>query len=226
VIGVTGDIASGKSEVTRGLADRGSAVIDADALGHEQLEENEVRELIVDRFGAGVVDGAASSPGTALSIDRQRLAAIVFADVDSRRALEAILHPRMRARFLEAVRSAEQAAPGARARSIVLDAAILFEAGWDDLCDLTVYVEAPRPERVARAARQRGWSEASFRDREQAQWPAEAKRCRADFVVANDGDLEALGREIDRLCGVLAESPAAAATLHSPTVSRMTTLSS
>ena len=68
----------------------------------------------------------------------------------------------------------------------MLDAAILLEAGWDDLCDLVVFVDAPRPERLERAARQRGWSPETFESRERAQWPCDEKRRRADVVITND----------------------------------------
>ena len=90
-----------------------------------------------------------------------RSAAIVFADPEARRALEAIVHPLMRARFVEAIDQASSASPAPA--PVVLDAAILLEAGWDDLCDLVVFVDAPRSERLRRAADDRGWSEDDLR---------------------------------------------------------------
>jgi dephospho-CoA kinase len=223
VIGLTGGIASGKSEVARLLAERGSIIIDADALGHALLEDDAVRDQVVDRFGTGVLTRAAVPAGAAQRIDRKSLGAIVFADPSARRALEAILHPLMRAGFLATIRSA-QAAEEARARSIVIDAAILLEAGWDDLCDRVVFVDSPRAERVARAARQRGWSEETFRSREQAQWSSEEKARRADFVVTNEGALGSLEREVERQSAAFAAAPGAAAMSTEPIGSRVPTL--
>jgi dephospho-CoA kinase len=198
VIGLTGGVAGGKSIVAGLLAQRGSVIIDADSVGHELLEDPAVRAQIVARFGRGVLAGAGNKRGVAPAIDRRALGAIVFADPEQRRALEAILHPRMRARFLAAI-AREMAAVCGGAGSVVLDAAILHEAGWDDLCDLVVFVEAPREERMARALRQRGWTKATFEAREGAQLPCEEKRRRSTVVIANSGDVDSLRREVARL---------------------------
>ena len=76
----------------------------------------------------------------------------------------------------------------------MLDAAILLEAGWDDLCDLIVFVDAPRDERMRRVQEQRGWSREVFEAREQAQWPCDLKRQRADLVITNDAGVDGLKR--------------------------------
>jgi len=206
VVGLTGGIGGGKSEVAAILAERGWAVIDADSVGHELLDDPGLRGRIVARFGDGITARAGLEPGAAPLIDRGALAAIVFADPVERRALEAILHPLMRARYLTAI---ERAMPSGRehARAVVLDAAVLLEAGWDDLCDLVVFVDAPRAERMRRAARQRGWSAQAFEARERAQWPCDEKRRRADLVIANDAGVDSLRRELERLDILLAQSP-------------------
>jgi dephospho-CoA kinase len=222
VIGLTGGIASGKSEVARMLEARGSVVVDADSVGHSLLEVDEVRDQIIDRFGAGILARDAVPAEGAPRIDRKRLAAIVFADPGARRALEAILHPRMRAHFLAAIQGVEQAG-GARARSLVIDAAILLEAGWNDLCDRVIFVDAPRALRFDRAARQRAWSQETFRSREQAQWPCEEKRRRADFVIANDGNDVSLAREVDRLGALFAAAALAPAPPRDPVAAQATT---
>ena len=77
-------------------------------------------------------------------------------------------------------------------RLVVLDAAILLEAGWDDLCDLVVFVDAPRDERIRRVQQQRGWSREVFEAREQAQWPCRHEAARADLVITNDAGVESL----------------------------------
>jgi dephospho-CoA kinase len=204
VVGLTGGIGGGKSEVAAVLSERGLAVIDADAVGHELLQDPQVRSQIVARFGEGVAVGAGLEPGAAPGIDRAALAAIVFADPIERRALEAIVHPLMRARFLTAIKREIQAD---RARAVVLDAALLLEAGWDDLCDLVVFVDAPRTERMHRAARQRGWSPQAFEARERAQWPCDEKRRHAALVIRNDAGVDSLRQELDRLDVLLAQSP-------------------
>jgi dephospho-CoA kinase len=205
VIGLVGGIGSGKSRVARLLGARGAAVIDADTVGHELLQHPTVRARVLERFGPGVlaepaavIDGDAAAP-----IDRRALGAIVFADPSARGALEAILHPLMRNCFLSAIEIARRS--GA-ARWVVLDAAILLEAGWDDLCDRIVFVDAPRPERLRRVARARGWSEQTFEARERAQWPAEEKHRRAHWSLTNDAGLERLDAEVDRLLSWLQDA--------------------
>ena len=93
VIGLIGGIGGGKSEVAALLKERGAVVIDADAVGHELLNDPGVRDQIVERFGAGVLAGAGGEPDQPPAIDRKALGAIVFADPEARRDLEAILHP-------------------------------------------------------------------------------------------------------------------------------------
>jgi dephospho-CoA kinase len=206
VIGLTGGIGGGKSEVAAILAGHGSAVIDADLIGHQLLDDSRVRAAIVARFGDQVLARSDVEPGAAPRVDRRALGAIVFADDEALEALEAILHPLMRAEFLSAIDREMRAGPS-RARSIVLDAAILQEAGWDELCDLVVFVDAPREIRMQRAFRQRGWSEETLERREQAQWPCDEKRRRADFVIVNDADVERLHQELKRLDDLLERSP-------------------
>ena len=82
---------------------------------------------------------------------------------------------------------------------IVLDAAVLFEAGWDSLCDLLVFVDASQPIRLERVARGRGWNAEVLQAREAAQWPRENKLSRADLVIHNDLSLEILDQNVDRL---------------------------
>jgi dephospho-CoA kinase len=205
VIGLTGCVAGGKSAVAQVLAERGSAVIDADRVGHDILDIPAVQERLALRFGPGVVRvETGPAGGERPRIDRRALGAIVFADPEARRALEAIVHPLMRERFLETV-AKELGAPEESVRAVVLDAAILLEAGWDLLCDRVVFVDAHRSERLRRAEASRGWSDEDFAARERAQWPCERKRQRADFVIENLGTLESLGLQVDALIRTLNE---------------------
>jgi dephospho-CoA kinase len=204
VIGLIGGIGGGKSGVAALFEEWGAEVIDADAVGHELLKDPGVRDRIAERFGQGVLAGAGSEPDSPPPIDRKALGAIVFADSEARRDLEAILHPVMRSWFL-AVIERERSTRGKAERYVVLDAAILLEAGWDDLCDLIVFVDAPREERMRRVQEQRGWSRAMFEARECAQWSNGEKRRRADVVINNDDGVEFLKREVERVRAILAE---------------------
>ena len=109
----------------------------------------------------------------------------------------------MRARFREAIDRALETGRG----PVVLDAAILLEAGWQDLCDIVVFVDSPRSERLRRAADHRGWSEADFDSRERAQWPCEEKRRHADYVIRNDASRDSLRREVEALVRALGLRP-------------------
>jgi dephospho-CoA kinase len=203
VLGLTGGVGGGKSEVARLLQNRGAVVIDADAVGHEVLRQDDVRDQLVERFGAEVLSPEGSGSGPA-AIDRSRLGSIVFADSGARHDLESILHPRMRGSFITII-DREARSAGAAGSLVVLDAAILFEAGWDDLCDLIVFVDALIDERRLRVERQRGWSPAMFEAREEAQWPCDRKRGRADLVIANDAGIDALTCQVEEVLTYVAE---------------------
>src|SRR5207244_5171971 len=114
--------------------------------------------------------------------DRRRLGAIVFADPAELRALEALVHPWIGRRIAEEV-AAARADPAVRL--VVLDAAVMMEAGWEGVCDRLVYVDAPCEVRLARLAGQRGWDEKEVAAREKAQLPLEEKARRAGHVVDN-----------------------------------------
>ena len=205
VIGVVGGIGSGKSAAAARFADLGAFVIDADKVGHALLSQRPVRERVVSRFGPAVLDANVAEGGEP-AVDRRALGRVVFSDPAALRALEAIVHPRMRRTFEKAI--ARTVRRGV-AKAVVLDAAILFEAGWDALCDRVVFVDAPRAARLERLSAERGWDEATLDARETSQASLEPKRARADLVLANDGGPEALAAGALRAWGaVLASRPA------------------
>lgn len=204
VIGILGGVASGKSAVTRMLAELGCGVLDADRAGHEALRQPEIKQAIRHRWGEAVFDADGE-------IDRQAVAKIVFAPPvaesetraggertrqinDERKFLERLTHGRIAAALK---RQADAMAAESRVAAIVLDAAVLLEAGWDAMCDVLVFVDAPAHTRRERA-RSRGWSEAEFAAREAAQESLEVKRQRADFEIDNSGDLEHLRGQVER----------------------------
>lgn len=195
VIGLVGGIGSGKSAVAARLAELGAFVIDADTVGHALLSQRPVLERIVARFGPRVLAPSATE-GEPQAVDRAVLGAIVFADPVALESLETIVHPWMRRTFDKAI---ARVARRGEAPALVLDAAILYEAGWDTFCDRVLFVDAPRPVRLARLQAQRGWDEPALAAREASQWPLDRKRARADAVLSNAGPLVALADEVDRV---------------------------
>ncbi len=190
-IGILGGIASGKSTVTRLLAELGAVVLDADAAAHAVLEEPVVTAALVDRWGRGVLDPDRR-------VDRKAVAAKIFSDgpnaEQDRAFLEGLIHPRVRRRLLsERAKLSE-----ARDSVAVLDVPLLLEVGWHKDCDLLVYVSAPNADRRRRAA-ERGWTDQELAKREAAQAPISEKRAAADEVIENSGSLEELRRQVTRL---------------------------
>jgi dephospho-CoA kinase len=193
VLGLLGGIGSGKSAVAAAFARHGARVIDADKLGHDALRDPAVRRRIAERWGAGLLDENGA-------VVRSRLAEIVFASDEERKALETIVHPWIGNRIREEIASA-QADPAVR--FILLDAAIMLEAGWHAMCESLIFVDSPREERLERIARQRGWTPEQVAMRERAQMPLTAKAARADHVVNNSGSLEHLEHQVDSLLSQL-----------------------
>ena len=188
VVGLVGGIGAGKSTAAAAFARRGGRLIDADKLGHEALEEPAVKDQIVARWGAAMTN----PDGT---VNRRTLAGVVFQNPDERAALEAITFPAIRRRADAAI-AATDADPAIR--FVVLDAAVMLEAGWTDLCDTIVYIDAPREVRLARLAARSGWTPAEVAAREAAQLPLEDKRRRADTVIVNAGPTDDVQAQADQ----------------------------
>jgi dephospho-CoA kinase len=189
VIGLIGGMGSGKTRVAELLAARGAKVISGDAFGHEALRQPSIKERIVSRWGPGILDQNGN-------IDRPRLAGIVFADPAERRVLEECSFPWIERRIAEEIKAAEHQTEVA---FIVLDAAIMLEAGWDRFCDRIIYVDAPRELRLQRLAQERGWTSQQLDARESAQWPLSNRRTRADWLIDNSGSLDRTAEQVDNL---------------------------
>lgn len=189
VIGLTGNIASGKSAVAARLAEFGAPIVDADVLAREAVAQGTLAlKAIAARFGAQVLtpDG---------HLDRAALRAIVFTDPAAREALNAIVHPEVaRLRDAAVARHRAEGAP-----LVVCDIPLLFETGLDAAMDLIVLVDAPVATRRERLIRHRGLAPADADAMIAAQMPAEAKRARAHFILENDGTPEQLQRQVDAL---------------------------
>ncbi|MBO9361750.1 MAG: dephospho-CoA kinase [Thermoflexus sp.] len=184
-IGLTGNIACGKSVVARMLAEMGAYVIDADAIAHEVIRQGApAYEAILRRFGRGILraDG---------EIDRRRLGEIVFRDPLALQDLEAIVHPAV----LVEIQQRIFAHPDVPA--IVIEAIKLIESGFARACDSVWVVTCPEPEQVRRLMQDRGLAEEEARVRIRAQPPQEEKIRQADVVIDNSGDLEATRRQVE-----------------------------
>lgn len=192
VLGILGGIACGKSLVCDQFKQLGAIVIAADPMGHDVLRDEVVRRTLVDRWGEGVLadDG---------SVDRARVARIVFgAGPAARRErdfLEQQVHPRIEARIRERLDDIRRNSPDA---VVLLDAALLVEAGWTSLCDEIVFVEARDEVRRERAVA-RGWSVDDWRAREAAQVSLTKKRELSRWTLDNSGPTTETYRQVQEL---------------------------
>lgn len=176
VVGLTGSIGAGKSTLAQWLAKQGAVVIDADRLGHQALTHSGVVASVARRFGSHlVVNGV---------IDRRKLGEIVFHDPEARTDLEAMVHPMMKSQAAAAI---DAALKRDDCTLVILDAALLFEAGWNDLCHKVLNIDAHPSIRYERLGRRDGRPVAESILREKAQWTAESKDRFADATIRNDG---------------------------------------
>jgi dephospho-CoA kinase len=199
LVGLTGGIGSGKSTVAHLLEERGAVVFDADVLARAAVEPGTPgHDAVLVRFGADVL-----GPGGEL--DREALASLVFADPAARRDLEAIVHPEVRRLFAEAGEAYRDTD-----RVVVLSAPLLVETGMHTAFEVLVVVAASVPTQVERLLRDRGMSEEQARARIAAQAPLEDKAAVADVIVDNDGPIDDLAHQVDRLWDDLRSRAAAA----------------
>ena len=177
LVGLTGNIGSGKSTVAQMLSERGATIIDADVLARRAVEQGtDAHDKIVRRWGRGMLapDG---------HLDRATLRRIVFADQEQLEELNQIVHPeveRLRVGLVEQARERGD-------RIVVCDIPLLFEEHMTDRFDCIILVDAHRAVRLERLVKDRGLRETEAMEMIAAQMPAELKRARADFVIDNDG---------------------------------------
>jgi dephospho-CoA kinase len=188
VCGLTGGVGMGKSTVAGFLRTRGAQVVDADELAHQFVQPGQpaLAEIQIE-FGKNVIapDGR---------LRRQELARIVFADAAAREKLEAILHPRIRERWLAQV---EIWRKENRALAVAV-IPLLFETRSEPHFDKIICVACSAPTQRQRLL-DRGWTLEQIRQRIAAQWPVEQKISRADFVVWTDGALDTQARQLGRI---------------------------
>jgi len=196
LVGLTGNIGSGKSTVDQLLSERGATIIDADVLSRRAVEiGTPAYKSIVERWGTSIL-------GPDGMLDRGALRRIVFSDPAELEQLNTLVHPeveRMRAELVEAARLRGD-------KLVVCDVPLLFERKMTDLFDRIVLVDAPRPVRLERLVRERGLRETEAMDMIVAQMPAELKRARADFVIDNIGTLTQLDTRVAEVWSALEQA--------------------
>ena len=189
LVGLTGNIASGKSTVARLLAEHGATIVDADLLAREVVRPG---QPALDRIVALWGDEMLNPDGT---LDRAALRQRVFGSQHELDALNEIVHPEVRELSDQRVHEARKRGD----QIVVCDIPLLFERKLAEQFDCIVLVDAPRPVRLERLVRVRGLHEAEAMEMIAAQMPAELKRARADFVIDNVGSREELAAEVSRV---------------------------
>jgi dephospho-CoA kinase len=196
LVGLTGNIGSGKSTVAQLLSERGATIIDADVLSRRVVEVGTpAYKAIVERWGTSILEPSGM-------LDRSALRRIVFSEPAELEQLNALVHPeveRMRAGLVQQARMRGD-------KLVVCDIPLLFERKMTDSFDRIVLVDAPRPVRLERLVRERGLKETEAMDMIVAQMPAELKRARADFVIDNVGTLAQLDTRVAEVWGALEQA--------------------
>jgi dephospho-CoA kinase len=193
-VGLTGGLGSGKSEALRALGELGAATLSTDAVVHDLLGSDELRELVVERLGEDVAPGG--------RLDRSLMAERVFGDDEARKWLEGQLWPRVGRRVADWKQEVDALDPPPRAA--VVEVPLLFESGMDAAFDSTIAVVADEDLRAERAGAR---GHASVAERTGRQLSQEEKAQRADFEVRNDGTLDELRERLSRVLARLEAPP-------------------
>lgn len=190
-LGLTGGIASGKSTASKILQDMGCQIIDTDLIAHQQAEVGQAGWLAIKKeFG----DAFFKEDQT---LDRKKLGQYVFNNPDALKRLSTVTQR-------EILKEVKRQMAQSMAKVCVLDVPLLFEAGWDQYCDLTVLIDLPEAEELRRLIARDGLTAAEAEKRIKAQLPLAEKRRRASYIIENTGTIEALRKKLDQLLAELA----------------------
>ncbi|MHC5061090.1 MAG: dephospho-CoA kinase [Planctomycetota bacterium] len=193
IIGILGGICSGKSTVARQFGQLGCGVVDADAIAHELLENDDIKKEIKKAFGQAVFDSNGQ-------IKKEELAARAFVDDDSVAKINEIIHPPVLARCRELIAGFNRQDD---IKAVVLDIPLLAEAGWVKKCDKVVFVECQGQIRASRAAEKRGFSKKQLKKRENFQIFLDKKKKIADYTVDNNSGLSATAGQVARIFTII-----------------------
>lgn len=186
IVGLTGGIGSGKTTVAALLAQKGAFVIDTDVIAREVVASpGPILDAVRQEFGTAVI-------GSDGLLDRPALARLIFNDEAKRAKLNALMHPAILKRVLSGI----SVAPSGSIVIVVVP--LLFESGFELNCERVVAVVAPPEQRRERIAERDGLTGTEIEARMRAQLPESEYVRRADVVVRNDGNLTALGREVEK----------------------------
>ncbi len=197
ILGITGGIATGKSTVTKMLADCGAPTISADVLAHNLLQPGtETTQAVLHAFPS------CTDPNDAcgLTLDRRALGQLVFADPGARKKLEALTHPAIIARLAEQIETWRRDFPGVLAAAEI---PLLFEAGLEHLVDRIVVVACKPETQIQRLAARLDGDLAEAKNRVASQWPLENKLSHADDIIQTDDGLESTQRQVQALFDAL-----------------------
>ncbi len=182
IIGLTGGIGSGKSTVAGMLRELGATVIDADVIAREVVEQSgSLRQQLAGEFGHDLLDREGR-------LRREELGHRVFGHPDKVSRLNELIHPHVVQRLEEAIQNAGKTG----ARAVVIEAALLYETGFDRRMDHVIVVAASEEQRMKRVHLRNGFTTDQIRQRLDSQWPMEEKLRRASVVVWNDGTTDEL----------------------------------
>ncbi|MFQ5835551.1 MAG: RdgB/HAM1 family non-canonical purine NTP pyrophosphatase [bacterium] len=185
VIGLTGNIGCGKTTVSHMFEDLGAEVIEADGIGHRLLEKEKIKKRVVSIFTERILNGKGN-------ISRKKLRNLVFKDKKKLELLDSILHPLM-------VKEIKKKIKASRSNLIVIDAAVLLEAGWDSLVDKILVVTTPYHTQLKRIRDQGDFSPMEIKGIMEAQFPQSEKIKRADFVIENEGSVDKTREQVRKI---------------------------
>ena len=189
IIGITGSIASGKSQVVKVLQEAAYKVYSTDELGHQVLEMDQVKEKLISKFGKKILSGDNT-------IDRSKLGEVVFADKANLDYLNSLSHPQIFAIMNKIINQS-------RDKYIFFEVPLLFEAKLSDHFDFIITVSASEENQVHRLRQRNSLTADNARRKISTQLPNKIKEEKADFVIKNDGDLLELPAQVQALITVL-----------------------
>jgi dephospho-CoA kinase len=197
LMGITGGIASGKTEVAKVFRRRGAVVLSGDQIGRKVVESNKsVLRKLVTAFGEQIM----REDGT---LNRQRLGEIAFSSARGRDKLNKIVHPHLLKELRRRIRDFKRKGK----RVVVVDAALICEWGLERELDLLVFVQSSRESKIRRLQRFKGYSRKEALDRIRSQLPDAVKKSRADFIIRNNGSLAELRKKALRTWEEIVSSP-------------------